>query len=138
MLRPFWSRIFSGAWLYSLVLFVVLAAMRTYAILGPAKAGLLFLCQFLLMGLLPFVLLTRAGRQEIGICGISRPGWLLWSPMLGALAAAGDIALGFGLYGFGSHNCVITLHNAYREEASSLGRWPTFALLAVPAAIVRH
>ena len=57
MLRPFWSRIFPGAWLYSLVLFVVLAAMRTYAILGPAKAGLLFLCQFLLMGLLPFVLL---------------------------------------------------------------------------------
>ena len=115
--------------------------MRTYAILGPAKAGLLFLCQFLLMGLLPFVLLTRAGRQEIEICGISRPAWLLWSPLIGALAAAGVIAviaLGFGLYGFGSDNWVITLRNMYREVASSLGRWPTFALLAVPAATVRH
>jgi len=136
VLRPFWSRIFPGAWLYSVVLFVVLAAMRTYAILGPAKAGLLFLCQFLLMGLLPFVLLTRAGRQEIGICGISRPGWLLWSPMLGALAAAGVIALGFGLYGCGSDNWVITLRNTYREVALPLGKWTAFALLALPAAIV--
>jgi len=90
------------------------------------------------MGLLPFVLLTRAGRQEIGICGMSRPAWLLWSPLIGALAAAGVIALGFALYGFGSDNCVITLRNTYRQVASSLGRWPTFALLAVPAAIVRH
>ena len=110
--------------------------MRTYAILGPAKAGLLFLCQFLLMGLLPFVLLTRAGRQEIEICGISRPAWLLWSPLIGALAAAGVIALGFGLYGFGSDNWVITLRNMYREVALPLGKWTAFALLALPAAIV--
>jgi uncharacterized protein len=52
------------------------------------------------------------------------------------LAAAGVIALGFGLYGFGSDNWVITLRHTYREVALSLGKWPTFALLALPAAIV--
>ena len=136
MLRPFWSRIFPGAWLYSLVLFIVFAAMRTYATFGPAKARPLFLCQFLLMGLLPFVLLTRSGRQEIGICKVPRPAWLLWAPLLAALAAAGAIALGFGLYGFGVDNWVITLRNTYREVAIPLGKWPAFAVLALPAAIV--
>jgi len=136
VLRPFWSRIFPGAWLYSLVLFIIVAAMRTYATFGPAKARPLFLCQFLLMWLLPFVLLTRSGRQEIGICRISRPAWLLWGPLLGALAAAGAIAIGFALYGFGSDNWVITIRNTYREVAIPLGKWPAFAFLALPAAIV--
>ena len=49
MLRPFWSRIFPGAWLYSVVLFVAIAALRIYATFGPANARPLFLVQFFLM-----------------------------------------------------------------------------------------
>jgi hypothetical protein len=136
VLRPFWSRIYSGAWLYSVVLFVVFAALRTYATFGPAKARPLFLFQFLLMWLLPFILLTRSGRQEIGICKVSRPAWLLWGPLLGALAAAGAVAVGFALYGYGSDNWIITLRNTYREVAVPMGKWPAIAVLALPAAIV--
>ena len=136
MLRPFWNRIFPGAWLYSVVLFAVLAAMRTYAMLGPAKAAPLFLCQFLLMWLSPFVLLTRTGRREIGICAAARPAWLLWGPLMGALAAAVIIAIGFGLYGFGSDNWVVTIRDTYREIAIPLGKWPAFAVLTLGSGIV--
>jgi len=136
MLRPFWSRIFASAWPYSIVLLVVIAAMRAYATLGPPKAAPLFLCQFLIMWLLPFVLLTRDGRQEIGICAASRPAWLLWGPLLGAAAAGAFVAIGFGLYGFGSDNWVITIRDTYRQVASPMGKWPTFAVLAFGSGIV--
>jgi len=33
VLRPFWSRIFPEAWLYSLVFFIVVTALRTYCML---------------------------------------------------------------------------------------------------------
>jgi uncharacterized protein len=121
MLRPFWSRIYPGAWLYGVVLFVIVAALRIYATFGPAKARPLFLFQFLLMWLLPFILLTRLGRQEIGICKVSRPAWLVWGSLLGALAAAGAVAVGFALYGYGSDNWMITLRNTYREVSVPMG-----------------
>jgi hypothetical protein len=127
---------FPGAWLYSLVLFVVVAALRTYATFGPAAARPLFLCQFLLMWLLPFILLTRNGRQELGICWTSRPEWLLWGLVIGASAAAVTIGVGFGLYGYGNDNWVMTLRSTYREVSSAMGKWSAFALLALPAAVV--
>jgi hypothetical protein len=56
--------------------------------------------------------------------------------LIGALGAAVAIAVGFGLYGFGSDNWVITFRNTYREVSLPLGRWRAFAVLALPAAVV--
>jgi hypothetical protein len=109
---------------------VLVAALRIYATFGPAKARPLLLVQFLLMGALPFSVLTRSGRREIGICKVSRRVWFLWGPLLGMLAAAGPVAVGFALYGYGSDNWMITLRNMYREVAAPMGKWP-----AIPPAL---
>jgi membrane protease YdiL (CAAX protease family) len=57
-------------------------------------------------------------------------------PLLGALAAAGAVAVGFALYGYGSGNWMITLRNIYQEVAAPMGKWPAIAAFALPAAIV--
>ncbi|MBN8552346.1 MAG: CPBP family intramembrane metalloprotease [Caulobacterales bacterium] len=46
---------------------------------------------FILMALLPFILLTRAGRQRIGLVRVARPGFLV---LAASLAAGLCIALG--------------------------------------------
>jgi hypothetical protein len=56
--------------------------------------------------------------------------------LLGALAAAVAIGVGFGLYGFGSHNWVITLRNTYREVSLPMGKRAASAVLALPTAVV--
>lgn len=70
------------------------------------------------------------------MCTVSRPAWLLWGPSLGALAA-GAVAVGFALYGYGSDNWMITLRNTYREVSVPMGKWPAIAAFALPAASLK-
>src|SRR6184192_3166571 len=66
-IRPFWGRALGAPWCASVLVLVLLTCARAYAMLGPPSARPLFLLQFLAMWTLPFVLLTPAGRREIGL-----------------------------------------------------------------------
>ncbi len=86
LIRPFWGRTLGAPWRASVLVLVLLTCARGYAMLGPPSARPLLLLQFLAMWALPFTLLTRAGRSEIGL---RKPGnpvaaffWARWPARL--------------------------------------------------------
>src|SRR6266566_2428238 len=94
-IRPFWGRALGAPWCASVLVLVLLTCARAYAMLGPPSARPLFLLQFLAMWTLPFVLLTPAGRREIGLRKSGNTvAAFFWSALAGAACALGAFALG--------------------------------------------
>src|SRR5436853_7885907 len=83
--------------------------------LGPPSARPLFLLQFLAMWTLPFVLLTPAGRREIGLRKSGNTvADFFWSALAGAACTLGAFALRLVLYRQSPHNWNDTLGDRFR------------------------
>lgn len=108
--------------------------MRAYGMLGPPQARLWLLIQFLLMWMLPG-LLSKSGRQTIGIRKVSRPLWWLWAPLLGAVCALLSFGLGLGLFGHTADNWFIAVRDALQVPPAALAgsRAAVIAIYTVPA-----
>ncbi len=117
LLRPLFQRIFQQAWILNLILFLALGCLRGYGLLGPSSARMLIMLNFLVMGFLPFIFFSKAGRQTMGIKKADRPVWLLWGPLLGLGGALIIFAIGYGLYGTGLNNWYISIRNSWAIEA---------------------
>jgi membrane protease YdiL (CAAX protease family) len=137
-IRPFWGRTLAAPWCASVFVLVLLTCARAYGMLGPPSARPLFLLQFLAMWALPFVLLTRAGRREIGL---RKPGnavaAFFWSALAGAACALGVFALGLVLFGQSPQNWNVTVRDSFRlqELRGSMPGPLLFATIALPAMI---
>src|SRR5258708_7681071 len=138
LIRPFWGRMLGAPWSASVLVLVLLTCARGYAVLGPPSARPLFLLQFLVMWALPFALLTRAGRREIGL---RKPGnavaAFFWSALAGAVCALGVFALGLVLFGQSLENWNVTVRDSFRRQELR-GSMPApllFAMIALPAMI---
>src|SRR5437660_8151548 len=89
-IRPFWGRALGAPWCASVLVLVLLACVRAYAMLGPPSAGPLFLLPFLGMWTVAFVVLTLGGGREIGLRKSgNRVGAFFWSALAGAACALG-------------------------------------------------
>ena len=85
-LRPVWVVAFDAPWKLAALLLAMVAG--GVLLLGAAGGGGPWMvAHFVFMAALPFVFLTHEGRKAIGLRLPSRLGWLLWGPLLGALAA---------------------------------------------------
>jgi uncharacterized protein len=138
LIRPFWGRTLGAPWSASVLVLVLLTCARGYAMLGPPSARPLLLLQFLAMWTLPFTLLTRAGRSEIGL---RKPGNVVaaffWSALAGAACALGGFALGLVLFGQSPENWNVTVRDSFRlqELRGSMPGPLLFAMIALPAMI---
>ncbi len=137
-IRPFWGRALGAPWCASVLVLVLLTCARAYAMLGPPSARPLFLLQFLAMWTLPFVLLTPAGRREIGLRKSGNTvAAFFWSALAGAACALGAFALGLVLFGQSPQNWNVTVRDSFRlpELRGSMPGPLLFATIALPAMI---
>lgn len=135
---PFWGRTLGAPWCASVLVLVLLTCARAYAMLGPRSARPLLLLQFLAMWMLPFVLLTRVGRREIGLCKPDRAvAATFGSALAGAACSLGGFALGLVLFGQSPQNWNVTVRDSFRlqELRGSMPDPLLFATIALPAMI---
>jgi membrane protease YdiL (CAAX protease family) len=137
LLRPIWKSVFGKAWIACLVLFLALAGLRAYGLLGPADARMAVMLNFFLMWFLPLIFFTRTGRFTIGLKNPDRRIWLVWGPLLGILGAVLVFAVGYGLFGAGPDNWYVSIMNSWAVDSSmrELPRGMLFLIYTLPAVI---
>lgn len=136
LLKPIWMELLGPPWLVSLVVLVLLAAVRFFAILSPFELQELYFLQTVAMWALPFLLLTREGRRQIGLTdrGMS-PASMTLSAGAGATCGLLFFALGMAIFGNTPDNWCISLRNYlhFDEMRGLLSPLELFAVYSLPA-----
>jgi uncharacterized protein len=117
-----------------LILVGVFAAMRFFGMFGGASLRWVLPLSFMLMMAMPWLLLSKSGREQIGLQKPTRSCY--WLAMaLGALAAAGCFLLGLTLFGTGADNWFTSIANNYRGTMNTNGFawWKLHLIFTLPA-----
>ncbi|XLZ72845.1 CPBP family intramembrane glutamic endopeptidase [Massilia sp. SR12] len=118
----------------ALLLGVAFTALRALAMLGPVAWRPLFLIHCIFMAATPWLLLSRAGRQE---CGIQRGGSLATyagALAFGAAAASACHVLGYALFGTTADNWFVSVANSFRAQPTpGLGIVQIYLMFTIPA-----
>jgi membrane protease YdiL (CAAX protease family) len=134
-----WNRIRIAPWLFSLLVLALLAALRYYAVFGPPRARILFLVHCLAMWVLPFLVLTRQGRREIGLRkqGNSVKALAL-SALSGACAGFAVYAASMMLFGSSPDNLCVSVRASFQLDQllAVMPRVAAFAVIVLPAMIL--
>lgn len=127
----------NNAWLIGIAFAALFAAVRFVGVLGPPHLRWVLPLGFTIMALLPFILLNRGQRREMGlrILGVRR-GYLI-GIVGGAAAAFACFALGTALFGTGEDHWFVSIANYYRQQMDTTG-WDVLRLhlvFTIPALI---
>jgi hypothetical protein len=135
-MKPFWSGILGPAWLASLIVYVVLAGIRFFALLSPYSLQELFFLHTVAMWALPFIFLTSSGRRQIGLSERGTTlGSVLVSAFTGAVCGFVFFVLGMAIYGNSPDNWCISIRNYlhFEEMRGLISPAGVFGLYALPA-----
>ncbi len=115
-------------------LVIVFATMRFVGMFGATSLRWVLPLSFLLMMIMPWLLLSQAGRRQIGLQKPTHSCYLL-AMALGALAAGGCFALGMALFGTGTDNWFVSISNNYRGTMNTNGFpiWKLHLIFTLPA-----
>ena len=114
--KPLWRSLPFGIAGLALVFVVASSAGRAAAMFGPASWRALFMVIFIAMAALPWLVLSREGRRQVGL---QRPRSMLWLPLgllLGAMAASACYLLGLSLYGASADNWFVSVARNYQLQ----------------------
>jgi len=114
--KPLWRSLPFGIAGLALVFVVASSAGRAAAMFGPASWRALFMVIFIAMAALPWLVLSREGRRQVGL---RRPRSMLWLPLgllLGAMAASACYLLGLSLYGASADNWFVSVARNYQLQ----------------------
>lgn len=119
----------------AVALALAFAAMRAAGTLAPAHWRWLLPLGFVCMEASPWLPLSRAGRQQIGLVRPIRLAWFAPSIALGALAALACFALGAIAFGSGEDNRFASIARNYRDTIPRQGftTLQPFLVATVPA-----
>ncbi len=119
--RKFWRGILPGAPVVAILFALLFAAMRAIGTLGPPQWNWVLPLGFVLMALLPWLLLTRNGRTQIGLK--SANGWrsYLVGVAGGCAAALLCFSLGTLLYGNSADNWFVSIGNSFHRSLNTAG-----------------
>lgn len=118
-----------------LMLAAVFAGMRFAGMLGPAATRWMLPLGFVLMSVAPWILLSREGRRQIGLC---RPSSLRHFPqavLFGVMAALVCFTLGLLSFAHSSDNWFVSIASNYRNTLDT-ARFTTaqlFLIFTLPA-----
>jgi len=138
-LRPIWSRTSIPPWLLSLIVLLLLAATRFYAVFGPPSARILFPLHCFAMWALPFIFLATQGRQQVGL---RRPAHVAsaftLSALIGALCGFAVFIFGFVFYHDSPDNWCVSIRDSFQLDQLRAVMPPAavFAVLTLPAMIL--
>jgi hypothetical protein len=136
LLKPIWVALLGPPWLVSIIVLIVVEAVRLFAVFSPYPLQALFFLQTVAICAVPFIFLTASGRRQIGFTerGISTKSMLL-SALAGAGCALAFFALGRAIYGDSPDNWCISIRNHLRidEMRGIMSPMGLFALYALPA-----
>ncbi|MGJ9418351.1 CPBP family intramembrane glutamic endopeptidase [Massilia sp. CMS3.1] len=124
--KPFWRALPFGIAGLTLAFVLASSAGRAAAVFGPASWRALFVVVFVAMASLPWMVLSREGRRQIGLQRPRHPGWLALGLLLGALAASACYLLGATLYGASADNWFVSIARSYQLQPT--GGWSLLRL----------
>jgi hypothetical protein len=137
-LRGRWAAAADAPWKLAALLVAVLTLWRGVVLFGPAQgAGPWMAAQFVVMAATPFVFLSCAGRDAIGLRPSSRPLWFIWGPLLGVFAAVVIGLTGILLFDWSPDNWYVSVGQTMVRDPRLAELPPAglFIALAVPAAV---
>lgn len=137
-LRHGWAQAFEPAWKLTAVLLTVIVGWRGFVLLGPPHgAGPWMVAHFLFMAVATLGVLSREGRVAIGWRSPTRPIWLLWGALLGAVAALVTGAIGYFFFGWSPDNWYVSFGQTMLQDPRLADlHLATMAIaLAAPAAV---
>ncbi|QOL51060.1 CPBP family intramembrane glutamic endopeptidase [Massilia litorea] len=114
--KPFWRAVPFGIAGLTLAFVLTAIVVRAVAMFGPGSWRPLIVTSFLAMTALPWVVLGRAGRRQIGLQAPRHAGWLALGLLLGALTASVCHLLGASLYGTGPDNWFVSIARSYQLQ----------------------
>jgi len=106
ILNKFWRKSIKFNWIFGLIMIIVLGIPRFIIILKSNITGnyyYIFLI-FLTMWFLPYIFLSKKGRQFIGITRVKKKMWILYSFLMGIGICAIVYFIGVLLYDGTIHN----------------------------------
>jgi membrane protease YdiL (CAAX protease family) len=111
--------------------------MRAFGTLGPLQFRPLLPLGFVLMALSPWLLLTRTGRQQIGLISASVTSVYFQAAITGALLALVIGALGTLLFGSSPQNWYVSVLASFSNSFDTRGKptWLLFLVFTAPAVL---
>jgi membrane protease YdiL (CAAX protease family) len=117
--KPLWRALPFGIAGLTLVFVVASSAGRAAASFGPASWRALFVLVFVTMAALPWIVLSREGRRQIGLQRPRSALWPLLGLVLGALAATFCYLFGAALYGAGLEHWFVSVARNYQVQPTA-------------------
>jgi membrane protease YdiL (CAAX protease family) len=117
--KPFWRALPFGIAGLTLAFVLASSAGRAAAMFGPANWRALFMVICIAMAALPWLVLGREGRRQIGL---QRPRDACWVPLglvLGAAAATVCYLFGAALYGAGLEHWFVSVARNYQLQPTA-------------------
>ncbi|QYF95233.1 CPBP family intramembrane metalloprotease [Massilia sp. PAMC28688] len=115
---------------------LVLTLVRAFAMLGPPAYRGLFLIHCIPMALLPWLLLNKDGRQQVGLKRSRRPREYPLAIALGLLASAAAFLLGMALFGPTPDHWFVSVANSFRvQPTAGMPLVAVFLMFTIPALI---
>ena len=135
LLRPLWSRLFKFNWLFGVVLILAVCVPRFAMVLHAnisGKYGSIAL-MMVVSAVVPFIFLSKAGRQKIGLTAPRNFSSVLISFLAGLCASAAIFYLGYLLYADSISNWYVYIGRSYNlpQELGGNDKLIYFTIFAV-------
>jgi membrane protease YdiL (CAAX protease family) len=117
--KPFWQAVPFGIAGLTLVFVIASSAGRVAAMFGPSSWRALFALICIAMAALPWMVLGREGRRQIGLRRPRHPAWVPLGLLLGALAASLCYLIGVTLYGASADNWFVSVARNYQLQPTA-------------------
>ena len=120
----------------AIALALVLTLVRAFAMLGPPAYRGLFLLHCIPMALVPWLLLSKETRLQLGLKRSERPREYVLAIALGLLAAGFAFALGAALFGHSPDHWFVSVAASFRvQPLPSMDIVALFLMFTIPALI---
>jgi uncharacterized protein len=135
--KPFVRRYMQTGWKTGLVLILLVSIPRFIIVLQASKTGNYQLVSvlFLIMWLMPFVLLTKQGRRQIGFQKPQQYGWIGIGFLLGIGACALMYWSAAWFFGTNSHHWLVYISGTYTQVPISLTSTDRFIFFLIYSGI---
>lgn len=115
-LKPLWNRLFKFDWVFGLALVLAVCVPRFILVLDANKTANYSLIGLIMLvsAIIPFVFLSKYGRNKIGIKKPTNYRWLVYSFLIGILISTAIFLLGKALYADTFNNWYVYIGQSHK------------------------